>query len=258
MRCRACLTLVFLLLAPLAHAEDVINVATSTYCPLACGPDKAPHDGIMHEILRRSFKGAGYRLVFHDMPYIRAVRDTLDGRYDVISYVNSAQSDNFIYVRNLEMVNELRFATLTDCPWRYRGVKSLEGIRFSIPKGFRTGNPEVDAYLDTHERDPSRIVMNTGNNSTVTQYANLECLLNDRVTAMLVGSLPFQYISQREGLTDKIRVDPEPVAKFYNRIAFSPRCPNGEALRDMVERKVRQMRTSGELESLFTHYRSNP
>jgi polar amino acid transport system substrate-binding protein len=43
---------------------------------------------------------------------------------------------------------------------------------------------------------------------------------------------------------------------FYNRIAFSPRCPNGEELRDMVERKVREMRASGELQRIFDHYDS--
>ncbi len=35
MKCGDCLALVFLLFAPLAHAEDTIDVATSTYCPPA-------------------------------------------------------------------------------------------------------------------------------------------------------------------------------------------------------------------------------
>ncbi|WP_272700771.1 hypothetical protein [Desulfovibrio sp. Fe33] len=129
------------------------------------------------------------------MPHGRAIRDTLDGLYDVVAYAGSVRSDNFIYVRNQDMINEIRFATLNGYPWRYRGVHSLEGIRFAIPKGLRTGNPEIDAYLNRHERAPSRIVTNTESNPTLSLQTNLDCLLTDRVTAMLVGSLSFRYIS---------------------------------------------------------------
>jgi polar amino acid transport system substrate-binding protein len=257
MRCRACLVLLILLLPVQAFAVDV-NVATSAYCPLACSLDRAPHDGVMHEVLRRAFAGTKYRLIFHEMPYIRAIRDTLDGQYDVVTYAGSAHAEDFVFVRNLDMVNVVQFATRADSPWQYRGIDSLNGIRFSIPMGFRTGNPEMDDYLDRYERDPSRIRMNSCDNPTMAQCSNLECMLNDRVDAMLVGSLAFRYITRQEGVADRVRVDPEPVAMFYNRIAFSPRCPNGTELRDMVERKIREMRASGELKKIFDHYGIGP
>lgn len=257
MRCRLHLILLLLLLPVHAYAAD-INVATSTYCPLVCDRNDAPHDGIMHEVLRRAFEGTGYRLIFHEMPYVRAVRDTLDGQFDVITYVGSTHAGDFLCVRNLDMINVIQFATRIHSRWRYRGVASLAGIRFSIPKGFRTGNPEMDDYLDSHERDPARIRMNSGDNPTQAQYANLECMLNDRIDAMLVGSLAFRYITREKGVTDKVRVNPEPVAMFYNRIAFSPRCPEGSELRDMVERKIREMRASGELQAILALYGLSP
>ncbi|MGE4424183.1 MAG: substrate-binding periplasmic protein [Pseudodesulfovibrio sp.] len=257
MRCLLRLILLALLLPVQAYAAD-INVATSTYCPLACELVNAPHDGIMHEVLRRTFEGTKYRLIFHEMPYVRAIRDTLDGQYDAITYAGAVHAEDFVFVRNLDMINVVQFATRADSSWRYRGVKSLDGIRFSIPKGFRTGNPEMDDYLNRYERDPSRIRMNSCDNPTMAQRSNLECMLNDRVDAMLVGSLAFRYITQREGVADRVRVDPEPVAMFYNRIAFSPRCPIGKELRDMVERKIREMRASGELKKIFDYYRISP
>jgi polar amino acid transport system substrate-binding protein len=253
MRCLSCLILLSLLLPFSVHAEDV-NVATSTYCPLACGQDQVPHDGVMHEVLRRTFEGTKYRLIFHEMPYGRAIRDTLDGQYDAVTFAGTAHAEDFVFVRNLDMINVVQFATRADSNWRYRGVDSLKQIRFSIPKGFRTGNTEVDDYLDRFEQDPSRIRMTSCDNPTMAQCSNLECMLNDRVDAMLVGSLAFRYITQREDVADRVRVDPEPVAMFYNRIAFSPRCPIGEELRDMVERKIREMRASGELKKIFDYY----
>jgi len=254
---RVCLAALFLLFPVQVCAKD-INVATSTYCPLACDLAQAPRDGIMHEVLRRTFEGTRYRLIFHEMPYVRAIRDTLDGRYDVIPYAGSAHAEDFIFVRNLDMINVVQFATRADSTWQYRGPQSLEAIRFSIPKGFRTGNPEMDDYLVRHEQDPTRIRMNSCDNPTLAQCSNLDCMLNDRVDAMLVGSLAFRYITQIKDVAEHVRVDPEPVAMFYNRIAFSPRCPEGAALRDMVERKIRAMRASGELKRIFDYYRIGP
>jgi polar amino acid transport system substrate-binding protein len=255
MRCLFSLILFALLLPAPAHAHDV-NVATSRYCPLACDPSEAPHDGIMHEVLRRTFEGSEYRLIFHEMPYVRAIRETLDGQYDAISYAGTVHAEDFVFVRNLDMINVVQFATRADSTWQYRGVGSLDQIRFSIPKGFRTGNSEVDEYLNRHERDASRIRMSSRDNPTMAQSSNLRCMLNYRIDAMLVGSLAFRYIARQEGVSNLVRVDSEPVAMFYNRIAFSPRCPNGEELRDMVERKVREMRASGELQRIFDHYDS--
>ncbi|HKI82313.1 MAG TPA: transporter substrate-binding domain-containing protein [Pseudodesulfovibrio sp.] len=257
MRCLTCVILLALLFPVTTYAKD-INVATSTYCPLACDSTEAPHDGIMHEVLRRTFEGTKYRLIFHEMPYVRAIRDTLDGEYDAISYAGAVHAEDFIFVRNLDMINIVQFATPADSLWRYQGTNSLNGIRFSIPKGFRTGNSEMDDYLTRYERDPSRIRINSCDNPTMAQSSNLKCMLNDRVDAMLVGSLAFRFITQEEDMADRVKVDPEPVAMFYNRIAFSPRCRDGEKLRDMVERKVREMRASGELKRIFDHYGIGP
>jgi polar amino acid transport system substrate-binding protein len=249
--------ILFMLLPTPSYAEDV-DVATSTYCPLACALDQAPRDGVMHEVLRRTFEDTGYRLVLHEMPYVRAIRETLDGRYDAVSFAGSAHAGDFVFVRNLDMVNVVQFATRADSRWQYHGIESLADIRFSIPRGFRTGNTEMDDYLDRYERDPSRIKMTSCDNPSNSQRSNLECMLNDRIDAMLVGSLAFRYFTRRAGVSSQIRVDPEPVAMFYNRIAFSPRCPNGVELRDMVERKIREMRASGELKRILDHYGIGP
>ncbi|WP_319584097.1 transporter substrate-binding domain-containing protein [uncultured Pseudodesulfovibrio sp.] len=247
------LILLALLLPFPASAED-LDVATSLYCPLSCDLSEAPHDGIMNEVLRRTFEGTKYRLIFHEMPYVRAIRDTLDGQYAMVTYAGTAHTEDFVFVRNLDMINVVQFATCTDSQWHYQGIESLHDIRFSIPRGFRTGNSQVDAYLDRHERDQSRIRINSSDNPTMAQFSNLECMLNDRVDAMLVGSLAFRYITRQMGVSDRVRVDPEPVAMFYNRIAISPHRHNGKELRDMIERKIREMRASGELKQIFDHY----
>lgn len=252
-----CLFVLLFLALTCPAAAGEIHVATSAYCPLACGLEQAPRDGIMHEVLRKTFEGTEHTLVFHEMPFVRAVRDTLDGAYDAIAYVGSDYQD-FIFVRNMDMINVIQFATLDASTWQYRGVDSLESIRFSIPRGFRTGDPGIDEYLHTHDGDGTRLKVASSDNPTQAQRWNLECLLNGRVDAMLVGSLAFRFITRGVSGAEQVRVDPAPVAMLYNRIGFSPRLENGKALRDMVEQKIQAMRASGELQEIFRYYGVNP
>ncbi|AMK12007.1 MAG: substrate-binding periplasmic protein [Pseudodesulfovibrio sp.] len=254
MNYRLCILFLLFLACPVSAAE--INVATSTYCPLVCDRDKAPRDGIMHEVLRKAFEGTEHTLVFHEMPYVRAVRDTLDGAYDVITFVGSDYPD-FIFVRNMDMINVVQFATLSTSTWKYDGPDSLEDIRFSIPNGFRTGNPAIDDYLHAHDRDNTRVRVASCDNPTMAQHQNLECLLEGRIDAMLVGSLAFHSI-ERNLPEGRVRVDPTPVSMFYNRIGFSPRLKNVEALRDLVENRIQELRVSGELQEIFRYYGINP
>jgi polar amino acid transport system substrate-binding protein len=89
------------------------------------------------------------------------------------------------------------------------------------------------------------------------QHQNLECLLEGRIDAMLVGSLAFHSI-ERNLPEGRVRVDPTPVSMFYNRIGFSPRLKNVEALRDLVENRIQELRVSGELQEIFRYYGINP
>ena len=192
------------------------------------------------------------------MPYERAIQETLDGLQDVITFAGSAHDEDFVFVRDLDMINVIHFATLAGSQWKYAGSESLWSIRFSIPAGFRTGNPEFDDYLDSYEQDVSRIKITACDSPTNSQRMNLQCLIEGRIDAMLVGSLAFHYIVRQQNPQIRLRLDPTPVAMFYNRIAFSPANPRAEQLRDMVERKISEMRTSGELADILDHYGLKP
>ena len=88
--------ILLLFLAVPAHAE-IIKVATSTYCPLACSPEEYPHDGIMHEVLRKAFADTEYTLDFTYIPYGRAVQETIDGFHDVVTYAGTPNTPDFVF-----------------------------------------------------------------------------------------------------------------------------------------------------------------
>jgi len=169
-----------------------------------------------------------------------------------------ANAPDFVFVRNLTMTNSVHFVVLTDNTWNYDGIESLSAIRVGIPTGFRTGNAKLDAYFDLYERDASRIMMASNDNPTEAQRENVERLLAKRLDAMLAGSLAFKHISHELGVSDQIRMDPTPVALFHNHLAFSPNNPKAKIYRDLVEKKVKEMKESGELSRIMERYGLQP
>ncbi|MCJ2163308.1 MULTISPECIES: hypothetical protein [unclassified Pseudodesulfovibrio] len=212
----------------------------------------------MHEVLRKAFAGTEYTLDFTYMPYGRAIQETLDGLHDVVTYAGTPNTPDFVFVRNLDMINVVQFATLAGAKWSYTGHESLEDIRFSTPAGFRTGDPFIDNLITGHEQNPPRIKTTSSPSPSEAQRINLQCLLEGRIDAMLVGSLAFRHITRKTTLENKLRLDQTPVAMFYNRIAFSPKHPNADILRDIVENRIREMRISGELGTILDHYGVKP
>ena len=54
------LSILIILLAAVPARAEVLEVATTVYCPLACPAGESPRDAVMHEILRRSFEDSGF------------------------------------------------------------------------------------------------------------------------------------------------------------------------------------------------------
>lgn len=207
----------------------------------------------MHDVLRAAFAESDIRLHFKFVPYGRAIQGTLDGDYAAITFAGTANSPNFLFVRNFVMINEVRFAVPVDSKWVYTGTKSLEKIRLGTPTGFRTGNPGVDAHI-SNPSTPNAVVMSSSDNPTSSQIANVERLLAGRIDALLCGSLAFRFIVNKMGIEDRLRLDPTPVAQFYNHIAFSPNYPGADELRKKVEERITRLKSTGTIAGLLNKY----
>jgi len=207
----------------------------------------------MHEVLQAALKGTGHTVVFEYVPYGRAITGTESGEYQGMTFAGPANCQDFIFVRNLVMTNVVYFAA-TEGDWTYSGPDSLKGIRFGVPTGFLTGNKELDLYITEHQYEPTRILLSSKDNPTDAQKVNLERLLAGRIDAMLIGSLAFAHLSNNMGIQSRIRISSEPVAKFENHIAFSPKYGQARDLRALVEAKIDAMRKSGELAEILARY----
>lgn len=246
------LAFAFLLIPMQAFAEEVV-VATTTYCPLVCENDAEKREGVMHDVLKAAFKDTEYELRFENIPYGRAIQGTLDGRYDAVSFAGTANSPNFVFVRNFVMTNIVQFAVPKDSTWKYDGIDSVKAIRVGVPMGFRTGNVALDEYIN-YPDSPGRVLQASNPNPTLAQQFNIERLLTGRLDAMLCGSLAFSYIASSMGVADEIRLEPTPVVKFHNHLAFSPAHPQALKLRKLVEEKIDRMQTDGTLPAILHRY----
>lgn len=235
-----------------AQAEG-LHIATSLYCPLVCSPETAEKPGVMHEVLLAALKDSGHKVTFEYVPYGRAIAGTESGKYQGATFAGEANNPDFIFVRNFVMTNVVYFAT-TEGDWNYSGIDSLKTIRFGIPRGFQTGNRELDGYITDNENNPLRILLASMDNPTEAQQTNLNRLLEGRIDAMLIGSLAFAHISRNMKIQSKIRIASAPVAEFNNHLAFSPKYPKARDLRALVEERIDEMRQSGELAEILARY----
>lgn len=246
-----CIVALFFCLG-LARADE-LHIATSHYCPLVCTPDQPDHPGVMHEILLAALKDTGHTVVFEYVPYGRAIAGTESGIYQGVTFAGPANNQDFIFVRNFVMINEVYFAAANG-DWTYSGPDSLRQIRFGIPTGFLTGNKALDEYITENQYEPSKILLSSKDNPTDAQQVNLERLLAGRIDTMLIGSLAFAHLSKNMGIQSRIRIASDPVARFDNHIAFSPRYGRARDLRALVESKINAMRESGELAEILDRY----
>lgn len=241
-----------LLLPSLAAAEELL-IATTAYCPLVCPDENSAGEGVMHDVLRTAFKGTGYTIAFRYIPYGRAIEDTLNGEYAAVTFAGTANSPDFLFVRNFVMVNTVQFAVKAHTKWDYRGIESLKNVRVGIPRGFVTGNQDIDDYFSSPE-NARHIIFASSSNPTRAQEQNLRRLMENRLDAMLVGSLAFRFIADKMGVASEVRLDSTIVAQFRNHLAFSPKLPNTLDLRNFVEKRIHAMQTNGELDAILEAY----
>lgn len=250
---RILLLAILLFLAPAHALAEQLVIATTTYCPLACQPEDSGREGVMHDVLKAAFEDTQYELIFKNVPYGRAIQETLEGKYGGVTFAGPANSPDFVFVRNFVMVNIVQFAVKKNSDWQYSGIESLKNIRIGTPRGFVTSNAAIDEYIVSNSKN-GHVVFASNPNPTLAQEENLGRLLAGRLDAMLVGSLAFRYIASNIGVTDQVRLDPTPVAKFHNYLSFSPKHPKAKELRSIVEKKVDAMQLNGELDRIFKRY----
>lgn len=244
----AALTLAAVLAAPAVQA-DTVTLRADAWCPLNCAPDSAqPGYGI--EIAEALYETAGHTVEYQLMPWARALVEVKHGRVIGAIGADPAEDPELIYPQHEIGMADTGFAVRAGSGFRYDGLESLAELRIGAVRDYVYDDGDIDAYLAAHADDHGSVQLLTGNDVIA---KNLRKLLANRVDVVLDSPFVLHYEIARLGLADRVDVvalgDPTPVY-----IAFSPVHPQGQALSDLFDAGMAELRASGELAAILARY----
>lgn len=234
-----------------AASGDTIRLVADPWCPYNCAPD-AEHSGFMIEIAQRVFQAHGYRIEYHQRPWVRALQSTRAGEFHGVVGATKLEAPDFIFpdLAQGQMANA--FWTLANSSWLYREPASLEGRRLAVIAGYSYGDA-IDNMLQDERYQPNITELHG-----VTPLINgLTMLERERIQVLLEDEHVMRYQLNQTGQTRKFKnagyvPARTEAARVY--IAFSPVHEASTDYARMLTEGMARLRASGELARILSDY----
>jgi ABC-type amino acid transport substrate-binding protein len=110
-----------------AQPKTQISVVGDVACPIVCSL-KGEKKGVFPEVAEALFKDSPFELKIHELPWMRAVQSTLEGKYTM--FMGGSEADGDALFPDLSPMKwKTSFLKLNDNPAQFKGVESLKGIK---------------------------------------------------------------------------------------------------------------------------------
>lgn len=222
-----------------------VSIAAPAYwCPYACGVTGSK-SGFTVDIARAALEYEGYRVVYKNLPYDRALREAQSGRIDAVVPAFKGETPNFLFPSSAVSLTEYCFYTPEEESWRYSGLDSLKNMSFVATSGYSYGE-EMDAYIASN---PDERVTLIGGGDVSNRLREL--VRRGRFDALLDDRLLFESSQNRGGLVIAGCLE-EHHAGF---LALSPEDPErSRAIAQAFERGFMKLRENGQLCDILEEY----
>lgn len=233
--------------AATAPARTVV-LAADRWCPVTCdsGSDMP---GYAVELAREALARSGLLLEYRVMPWERAVDAARAGRIDGVIGTVTAETPDFVYPRQTIGSNTNAFFVRADDRWRYRGLRSLEGVVVGIANEYNF-SPEFDAWATRHRKDPARLHVLYSTDPvrqglTLLRAGRIDTYLDDRmVVNWALRGDPGAPAVRESGKLNEIPL----------HIAFSPVRTDSPATAAALDEGLQALRASGRLAEILARY----
>lgn len=122
-----------------AVAQETIRLAVGEWPPYLS--ETLPHQGIAAQIIRDAFAMEGYDVTFDFLPWARAYKEAMDGRYDGTAvWLKTAEREADFYYSAPVIQEEHAFFYLKTFPFDWNRVEDLHGVSFGGLIGFSYGD----------------------------------------------------------------------------------------------------------------------
>lgn len=207
-------------------------------------------EGYMIDIAREIFEKEGLKVEYVSLPWTRAVNETRLGAFNAIVASTDRESVGFVMPKEELALDRSTYWVKKGDPWRFEGIASLKGLRLGVIAGYKYYD-ELNGYISENLLKGERVQLASGENAL---ERNIKKLLSGHVDILVDNEYTVLAAARNIGVADRITPvgyggKPSPLY-----IAFSPRRKESQALADLLDKGVREMRKSGRLQKILEKY----
>lgn len=243
-----CLALIFITIANIANANQVIKLRADHWCPYNCDPG-SENPGFLIEVSEYILEQNGYQLDYQLLDWSKAKDEAESGYINGIigAYKNDAK--DFIFHDIPLAVSIQNFYTQKDNKWSYQNILSLNNKRIGIIAGYTYGN-QLDQYIDKNIVDEKLIFVAVGNEEL---EINIAELMDSKIDAFIIDQSVLKNYMKND-----VRANLISEAGLANQasvyIAFAPNNPDSKKLAQIMDDGIKEMHDSGLLKKIADKY----
>ena len=259
-QCRFLHSLVLMLaffLSGNSHAEvlssrvepsNTITFVADRWPPFNDVPD-SEMEGYMMDVARAVFEPQGYKVVYKNMPWNRAIVESRKGRFDAIIGASRVDAPDFVFPEEELGRNKLSFYITKESNWTFKDVSSLEQVYLGVIDGY-----DYRAWFKEYERThPEKIYVRHGKTPL---KENLKLLLHGRLDAVVDNEAALRWVAKDMGILDQLKSGGEDTVGGVSYIyhAFSPARPTSGHYARLLSQGIRELRENGRLQAILDRY----
>lgn len=230
------------------HDPHTITLVADEWCPYNCALENN-QKGYMLDIAKAVFEPLGYTIDYKIVPWSRAIKHTLSGRYDGAIGATKEELPNAIFHTPPLGYSANHFITRNDSSWSYNDIESLMDIRLAVIQDYDYGKA-INQYL-SHRKDSRNVFSITGNGIA---KKCLKLLLRNRIDVYLEDKNVAFYQAKQLNILGHIKSAGHDDANLALYIAFSPQSPHSSKYAQILSEGIHSLRYSGHLARILNNY----
>lgn len=227
-----------------ALAADVVRLASDEWCPYVCTANGRIQGGYVVEVTSRAMAVTGWRVEPFLMPLNRAMRQTVQGDLDGVF---APPEDARLLPSTVLGYSRACLYVRAGSNWRYRGLRSLSGLRLGAIGDYEYDNGPMDDHISTLRGNRDAIDFSYGANAGLT---NLRKLLGGRFDVLVEHEAVLHHLARQAGVEGQLRNAGCLEKPFALRVGFAPRSSHGATWLADLARGFKHIERTGELAAI--------
>lgn len=191
----------------MSHA-DTLKVCYDQWAPMTIFPtERSSKRGVIIDMLEDIYTSKGYQLEYYQVPLARGLNMVAQGMCDMLpEYLFSKNAEKgFVYASEATFAYSSAFVMKRNDPWRYQGIKSINGKRIATGPGWDYSSMSVDyqRYLDD-PKNAHLVEIIAGDDDVVSRI--LLMIKEGRVDIYADNELVLQHAINKMDLNDELEI----------------------------------------------------